>query len=142
MTGTILYENGMRALFRAVKGTVPLGGLEITGPKGVFRIGGDDRTAELTVQEGIRGRSVAHDDSPGAVPSPRHGGGLPGADRHHRARRGEYFFPSPRADGAADIVGGSWSRISRGDGWWGCRGRRRFTAEGAGSAEGELGAGC
>ena len=54
MTGTILYENGMRALFRAVKGTVPLGGLEITGPEGVFRIGGDDRTAELTVQEGIR----------------------------------------------------------------------------------------
>ena len=54
MTGTILFENGIRALFRSLKGTAPLSSLEITGPKGVFRIEGGDRAAELTVQEEIR----------------------------------------------------------------------------------------
>ena len=54
MTGTILYENGMRALFRAVKGTAPLSSVEIAGPEGVLRIEGGDRAAELTVQEEIR----------------------------------------------------------------------------------------
>ena len=65
MTGTILFENGIRALFRAVKGTIPLSSLEITGPKGVFRIGGDDRTAELTLQEAVRAdpyRTTIHPD--------------------------------------------------------------------------------
>ncbi len=54
MTGTIIFENGVRALFRALKGTAPLGSLEITGPRGVLRIEGGDRTAELTVQQEIR----------------------------------------------------------------------------------------
>ena len=54
MTGTILFENGMRAIFRSLKGTAPLGSLEITGPRGVLRIEGGDRTAELMVHEDVR----------------------------------------------------------------------------------------
>ncbi len=54
MTGTIIFENGVRALFRALKGTAPLGSLEITGPRGVLRIEGGDRTAELMVHEDVR----------------------------------------------------------------------------------------
>ena len=54
MTGTIHYENGVIGLFRSVKGTAPLGGLEIIGPDGVLHIGGTERTAELTVLQDIR----------------------------------------------------------------------------------------
>ncbi len=55
MTGTIVFENGARAIFRALKGTAQLGSLEITGPQGVIRIEGGDRAAELTVQKEVRG---------------------------------------------------------------------------------------
>ena len=54
MTGTILFESGVRAIFRSLKGTAPLGSLEITGPEGVIRLDGGDRAAELTVQKEIR----------------------------------------------------------------------------------------
>ena len=54
MTGTILYENGITGLFRSLKGTAPLGSLEITGPDGVVRLGGNERTAELTLLQEIR----------------------------------------------------------------------------------------
>ena len=54
MTGTILFENGMRAIFRSLKGTAPLSSVEIVGPEGVLRMEGGDRAAELTVQENVR----------------------------------------------------------------------------------------
>ncbi|MXY42578.1 MAG: Gfo/Idh/MocA family oxidoreductase [Dehalococcoidia bacterium] len=55
MTGTVLFENGVRAIFRSLKGTAPISSLEITGPKGVIRMGGNDRGAELAVLEDVRG---------------------------------------------------------------------------------------
>ena len=58
MTGTIVFENGMRAIFRSLKGTAPIGGMEITGPKGVIRMGGNDRAAELAVLEDVRAEPV------------------------------------------------------------------------------------
>ena len=54
MTGTILFQNGVRALFRAMKGTAPVSAMEITGPDGAIRLDGSDRTAELTVLREIR----------------------------------------------------------------------------------------
>ncbi len=57
MTGTILYDNGLRALFRAIKGTAPVSSFEITGSKGVIRLDGMDRTAELTVPVDVRADS-------------------------------------------------------------------------------------
>ena len=54
MTGTILFENGVTGLFRSLKGTAPISSLEITGPKGVIRMGGNERAAELAVQEDVR----------------------------------------------------------------------------------------
>ena len=54
MTGTIHYENGVIGLFRSVKGTAPLGGMEIIGSDGVISIGGTERTAELTLLQDIR----------------------------------------------------------------------------------------
>lgn len=55
MTGTILFENGVTGLFRSLKGTVPLGTLEITGPKGVIRLDDSEWAAKMTLQEEIMG---------------------------------------------------------------------------------------
>ena len=55
MTGTILFENGVRAIFRSLKGTAPIGSMEITGANGVIRMGGNDRAAELSQLEDVRG---------------------------------------------------------------------------------------
>ena len=56
--GTIVFENGVRAIFRSLKGTAPISSLEITGPKGVIRMGASDRTAELAVQEDVRAEPI------------------------------------------------------------------------------------
>lgn len=49
-TGTIEFENGIRAVCRGTKQTLPLFGLELAGLKGQITFPLDDRTAELITQ--------------------------------------------------------------------------------------------
>lgn len=50
-TGTILFENGVIALYRGIKGTPPISAFEISGPKGAISFAGDPLLAELTTVE-------------------------------------------------------------------------------------------
>lgn len=50
-TGTILFENGVIALYRGIKGTPTISAFEITGPKGSISFTGDPVIAYLTTTE-------------------------------------------------------------------------------------------
>ena len=49
-TGLVLFENGIRALFRGTKGTLSRSTLELTGPMGQISVAGDEPTAELIME--------------------------------------------------------------------------------------------
>ncbi len=45
-----LFDNGIRALYRGIKGTLPSSTIELTGPLGQISLAADNPTAELTMK--------------------------------------------------------------------------------------------
>ena len=105
MTGTILFENGIRALFRVGEGD---GAAELAGDYGAeggFSYRGRRPSGGADGAGGDQGRAESDDDLPGPVPDTGDGGGVPGVGQYHRAGWREHFIAERRKEGAADFAG-------------------------------------